>query len=854
MRLLHESGAPGIQVCAGLTDLFESVVLDLYHSALSELGPAGGKLEAEIALVPHGGFGRRDMAPYSDIDLMLLHSPAARDRIAPLAKQLSLSVTDAELDLGFSPRTPEQAVSFALDDAKTLTSLAESRYLGGSVRLFRRYMQKLKRATMSRHRRLIPLIDDVRRAERRTFGESVYMLEPNVKRSRGGLRDLQMARWLGFIRYGEPDPGQLRGMGYLSREDRNILRNAREYLLKMRNELQFHAGKAVDVLDRHEQMRLAEKYGYTGCDGMLPVEEFMRDYFDHTSQVRYTVTNLIETTKYRSSWLSFFTPLVTRKIDEDFRVGPAHIGATPEGLEKVTRSLPEVLRLMELANTWNKRIDHPTWIAVRAAMMESPPADDLTDETIERFMSLLKEPNRLGHLLRRLHQLRVLEKIIPAMSHARCLLQFNEYHKYTVDEHTLLAVQHATDFRNDKGTLGEAYRAIKRKHILHLSLLLHDLGKGFPEDHSEVGRRIAIEVADRLKLSERDREVLVFNVHQHLRMSLIIQRLDINDEKTIVEFARQVGTPGALRQLYCLTCADMAAVGPDVLNEWKLGLLTELYHRTHFHITGTTTGSLTSERMARTRQQLTKLHPTDEWWRREVLALPAGYLFDIPSNILAERLSSLRDLTRNDAAAWGRFVSERHAMEYMVGAYEEINPGIFHRITGALSSKGMQIVSAEIHTLSGELAFDRFFVLDLDYTDEPPPERVEEVCATIVKALKERGDEEPVFRKTWKGSSKRPKAMESLETRVLFDNTTSETQTLVNVFAYDRLGLLYQMSRALFECGLSVHIAKIGTYYDQIADVFYVTDAVGNKVEGEQQLEAIRKHVLEAIERGTTDD
>ena len=263
---------------------------------------------------------------------------------------------------------------------------------------------------------------------------------------------------------------------------------------------------------------LAEMFGYAGRDdAMLSVEEFMRDYFRYTSRVQYICDHVVAkaTSRKKGSNFSVFSPLVTRQIDQHFRMGPREIGVIKSSLPGVKLDLEQVLRLMQLACLHNKQIEHETWITIRHAMLKFPDVA-FTREAARRFMALLSNTEGLADLLRRLHEMQVLKKVIPGFAHARGLLQFNEYHMYTVDEHSLRAVEHAIEFENDASVVGKTYRGIRDKNVLHLALLLHDLGKGFPEDHSEVGRRIAEETGHRLDLPENVTEDIKFLVHNHL--------------------------------------------------------------------------------------------------------------------------------------------------------------------------------------------------------------------------------------------------------------------------------------------------------------------------------------------------
>lgn len=841
----HQEGSPGIQVCAALTALVDEVVLSIYHAALDDLQcPPESPLRTDVALVAHGGYGRRDGAPYSDVDLMILHDGVAESQIAPLAKRLLQDVFDVGLTLGQSVRTPREACRWALKDATVFTSLAESRFLAGNQALFDKFLWRFRKSSMWHWRRMIGAVEKSRLEERAQFGETVYLLEPNVKRSPGGLRDLQLLRWVGFARYGQAEPEALRLMGVLPRDDHRAIRRATEFLLRLRNEMHFHAGKAHDSLERAEQVRMAEVFGFEGSASILPVERFMSEYFRHTNAVRHIVGRFLEGSRPWTRLAETVAPLFSHQVERDFRVGPRKIWATRRGLEKLRHDLAQIMRLADLANLYNKGIAHQTWKAIRESARRLP--NELSTEAAERFLSLVSQPAQLGKLLHNLHEMGVLEKIIPDFAHARCLLQFNEYHKYTVDEHCIRAVERAAEFLSRPGALGEVYRGITEKRTLHLALLIHDLGKGYVEDHSEVGARIAAETAERLRLPDREGETLRFLVHKHLMMSHLAFRRDTSDEQLILKFAVDVGSPEALRMLFVMTCADLAAVGPGVLNDWKLEVLADLYLRTMQHLAGDSPSAATERRRAALRALL-QHEAAYERIADQIRTLPSSYLHSAPPERIADDLRQLAMLAAGEVKIWCRFVPETRTMEYTIGTHENITPGVFHKLTGGLSSHGLQILSADINTLAGGVVLDRFIVLDPDFTDEPPAGRIEEIKARLTDALKK--DAPPAFRRVWQRAAKpAAEAVPALPPQVKIDNSTSEHFSIVDVFALDRMGLLYTITRTLFELGLSVSLAKIGTYLDQVVDVFYVTDQQGRKIHDENWLRHIRATLLGAIE------
>ena len=847
LRQQHLAGSPGIQVCSRLTDTLDQIVLSVYETALADVD-RGGELASFFALVPHGGYGRRDVAPFSDVDLMLMRDRRVdEDRAKALSRRIVEDLSDVGFSLGFSVRTPAEAIQFARRDPIIFTSQAESRFLAGSIRLFSRYIKGFRRYAKRNAQSLIRRIEQSRADERARFGETIYLLEPNIKRSRGGLRDIHLLRWIGFARYGESQPDRLSLMGALGRDDERAIRKATEFLLRLRNEMHFQAGKTYDVLHRAEQMRIAKAWHYGAREGVLPVEMFMQDYFRHTRDVRDVVGYFAADAKQRPWVQKVGSPLVTQRYDEHFRIGPIHIAVTKKGLKKLRGNLAEVLRLMELANQTNKRIEHRTWAAIRDDMSGS---DDVTvtPEAAQRFLSLLNYSSRLGNLLRRLHELRVLEKLVSGMAHSRGLLQFNRYHQYTVDEHCIRAVERAVEFQGHASSLGEAYRGVRQRNLLHLALLIHDLGKGFTEDHSEVGRGLAAQTAQRLGLSQRDSQLLQFLVHKHLLMSHLTFRRDTSDESFIIAFATEVGSAEYLRMLYVMTAADLAAVGPDVLTPWKVDVLTDVYHRSRDHLAG---GGPTTSPDRRIESIRVKIHAQlgeDPWYARQIDALPPSYLRECDQQTIVHDLQKLRDLPANSAIAWGRYLPDRQVTEYTIGVHEEPRPGVFHRLTGALTSHRLSILAAQIHTLSDGFLLDRFCVEDEDHAGAPPESRIDEVSRALTKSLDPSTTAVPEFRPVWKETADRTNAaLEFLPTRVSIDNSTSLDCTIVDVFTHDRDGLLYEITRALYKLNTSVRYAKIGTYLDQVVDVFYLTDLDGNKIVDEQRLAEIQQGLEQAI-------
>lgn len=856
----HEAGCSGVDLCAAICDLRDAVLLDLTEAAMTDLGETGPNgLWPHIALVAHGGYGRRDVAPYSDVDLMILHDPAASARVAPLAERLLRDVFDVGLCLGHSVRTPEQACRLAAAEPMICTSLVESRLLRGSESLFAEYMRPFRRQVHRSAHGLMAGIEEDRLEEQHRYGETVFLLEPNIKRSRGTLRDLQLIRWIGFVRYGVADARELHARGVLINEDLHAVEKATEFLLRLRNDMHFHAKQANDVLDRSEQLRIAELRGYEPKAGLLPVEQFMRDYFRHTAAVGHISTRFVAKAKSRDRLARLTTVLFGHRVEDGIQVGPAGILATRHGLRSVCGNLTAIVRLMDLANLYDKPIAAATWETIRLSACNVPKGTP-PPEACRHFLSLLNHPARLGPLLRDLHDAHLLERFVPEFHHARGLLQFNQYHKYTVDEHCLRAVEFATQLWSDTGPLGRVYRPLANKHVLHLALLIHDLGKGHLEDHREVGLKAAGEVAARLGLPAHETEALRFLVHKHMLMNHLAFRRDTADEQLAVQFAVQVGSPELLQMLYVMTAADLGAVGPDVWDGWKLEVVTDLYHRTMQHLAGESPETTVDDVPKQCREAVLGYLDAERrqpWFIDHAAALPAAYLNATSPQQAAIDLRLLHSISplasgKLDAggvAVAAQYQPETATVQFTIATFEQITPGIFHKLTGALSSLGLQIRTAQIHTLTDGLVLDRFSVHDPDFSGEPPLHRLKEIEEMLGQALRSSTSAPPRFRRTWQVGGHRPVRVPGVPTRVNIDNSTSSRFTIIDIFTHDRTGLLYAITRTLFELGLSVGRAKIGTFLDQVVDVFYVTDQQDKKIKDDRRLEEIRQRLLEVVER-----
>jgi [protein-PII] uridylyltransferase len=860
----HRLGSPGMQVSTLLADLYDDVVLEIWHEAVAQHGD-DDRLSG-LALVAHGGFGRRDLAPYSDADLMLLSTRGSADLAAKFAGNLTRDLSDCGIDPGLSIRSPAEACSLSWTDAVVFSSLTESRFLAGGLQLYRKFFDSYRHGAKRRSNRLIKSIVEARREERSKWGETNYLLRPNVKRSRGALRDIQLIRWIGFARFGETDLERLLKLGALPEEDFRLMRNAYGFMLRVRHELHFRSGKSQDILDRPTQLEIAKAWGYQGTEGVLPVEQFMQDYFDNTRNVLYSSAYFVDDAKRRSLPARLTESVLSKKVDDNIRMGPTSVWVRQEALKEFSNSLPDVLGLMSLANEYTRWISHHTWQAIRNAMRErrlSPP----DDRSIESFLSLLSRPGRLADLLRRLHELRIIEQLIPEFERMRGLLQFNAYHKYTVDAHSILAVQAATDLQDDQESgMGRRYRRIENKRLLHLALLIHDIGKGYEEDHCIVGERIAEKVASRLNLSSSDSEMLRWLVLKHLIVNVVAFRHDLSDPQIVLSFAAEVGSIRRLEMLVVHTYCDLTAVGPGVATQWKLNLIEDLYRRTRRYFdSGDLPGSPDDPEIEITRkrvdEQLTK-HCSEE-----LLPQSRALLSDMPLSLLSrcEADSLAAEIMEVGSFDWDEdrrticlagYDNSVQALRFVIIRRENhLTMGTFARATAALAANGFDIQRAQIETV-GDFAWDYFWVVDsnVGLSDEEP-----DLDARTIDAVSNRvrdlidATQQPMPKppKTWSTKElSEPDSVNVLPKKVVFDNESIDRYTIISLFAYNQVGLLSRIALAMSQQKLNLAFAKIDTHLDQVADVFYVSEQDGSKLIDLERQEAVRQAMLEVVSEG----
>ena len=852
-----EQGATGVQTAGLQSQLFDTFVVSVLEEALQSLAPATRTLiESQSVLLAVGGTGRGEMCPYSDLDLLFLATPVVFQMFELVVGQVKRDLWDSGLKLGASVRTVSDSLRWAKQDPKFATALVDGRPLWGIATIGEQLLSRFRRGVQSRSRQFIADAVAARDEERAEQSTTTQQLEPDVKRSLGALRDLHLIHWIGYAAYGAGDIDSLRLQGALSKDEARRLVHAHEFLTALRIDLHLAAGKEQDVLSREDQLRIARQRGISPASGQAPVERFMQEYFQHSTAVASIARRFVASTGRVALTQRLLQYLLAYRVDEIYYVGLETIDVARRHRQSVCGSLEGVLKLFLTAARYQVRVAPHLVELIRSQHLQ-PPAH-LSAEASQAFLALLRTHGKLGLALRNLHETGVLDAVLPCWQHIRCLIQINQYHHFTVDEHTLRAIEAAEGFAADQGAVGQAYREIHHKELLHLALLLHDAGKGFEEDHSEVGRRLAYDMAIRLGLPDHQRELVMFLVHRHLQMADLALRRDIGDRAVLLKFSHEVGSPDALRMLFVLTAADISAVGPGKWNQWKAELTSTLYDRTMLWLSGESHLFDEATRLRQIeRQVVEQLHPetaaaSESSFSAESQALqwrlrlcPAHYLLETPPSRIAADFRVVRERRPDEIHVEAQYDSETGTVEYRVILHEDLASGCFHKLSGVLSAKRLEILSAAICTAQDGTIIDACRVRDADHAGEIPEYRIEDVANSIRKVLRGETDVETLLKSRGRFAVKATTGpVSDLPLRVVVDNESSDRYTIIDVFAHDRPGLLYAITRALFELELSVVQAKIATHFDQVLDVFFVTDAAGRKIQDGTRLTAIREHLL----------
>jgi [protein-PII] uridylyltransferase len=878
LKLVHRSGGGGVLVCEARAAILDLILRHLWEAAKSRLSDQAREEFPPLALAALGGYGRGELNPHSDIDIMFLHNRqvVAGSRPLPHLQKLLDGILyplwDLNLKVGHSVRTVEDCVKVANSDMQSKTSLIEARLVTGDPALFKQFQKELLSECVEDHvEEYIAMRLEDQTARRTKFGNSACMQEPNLKNGCGGLRDYQNLLWMAFFKYRRRTLGELKQVELVSESERKQLEAAHDFLLRTRTEMHYHVNRAMDVLSKNLQPAVAHNLGYSDRSPSQRIEKFMRDLYTHSRNI-FLITRTLEQRMAfvppQPGRLSFRRFLPRRRapaveaVDGFKFVG----GEIQPSSKRVFRDQPRrLMRVFLHAQQRGLRL-HPDLAQLIRQELYLVDRDFLADEHVrETFLAILSQRGSVAATLRAMHEVDFLGKYIPEFGRLTCLVQHEFYHQYTADEHTLVCLEQLDRIWEAKTPPGSEYttlfQKLERPALLYLALLLHDVGK--PDghgNHAEVSAELALRVARRLHLDGSASHVLRVVIENHLLMAGVSQRRDLEDPKVVRNFAKQIQTPENLSLLTLLTFADSMATSDKLWNGFKDALLWSLFRKAMSLLTGAPE-FLRAEEIQRQhlRQEVERQLPAEisaEEVQAHFNSLPGRYFQTHGSREILEDLASANRFMGmlvfdrgNPLSPIVHWRNEPDCGYTAVKICTWDRAGLFSKIAGSFSAAGLNILSAKVFTRSDGIALDTLFVADAGTGGLPDANTQKEFEQLLAQVLT--GAAVDLRAQIARHRTSRPRYQaytgERIPTQVRVDNEASDTRTLIEVQTEDRLGLLYAISLTFSELKVDIAAAKISTENGAAIDTFYVREMTGGKLVDAERILLVESMLHEAI-------
>ncbi|MBI3784773.1 MAG: [protein-PII] uridylyltransferase, partial [Deltaproteobacteria bacterium] len=750
-------------------------------------------------------------------------------------------------------RNVRECVRLAAQDFKVKTALLDARFLCGDEPLFAEFAKAMESEVLKKGADRFfeeKLAENSERHQR--YGDSVYLLEPQLKEGEGGLRDLHTAMWMAKVKFKTNSVEELVQKGVITVPQREEIEVARDFLFRVRNSLHFLSRQHQDQLTFEYQESIAPMLGFRDTATMKGVELFMQTYYLNAATVNRFADEIIERCIPPKRSYFPFGRARPREIRPGVTIASGILSVSSS--EVFEEDPGNLISVFLDAQRHGVRISNSTKRVLRAQLHLMDDAQRRKPATIAAFFEILRGKN-IYETLREMHLAGALGAFLPEFGRLTCMVLHDLYHIYTVDEHSLRGVHElellrAGTHKEIATLLTHVMRDADRVELLMLGMLLHDIGKGYGSGHSDRGAKMCDDISDRLHLNTDDAAQLKFLVAQHLNMSHLAQRRDIHDPRLIIDFARRVETLDNLKKLYLLTFADMRAVGPKIWNNWHDMLLSELYLQTaEVFERGAFVEEDHAERIARVKQRIAQAakdvlpSPRLEEFLRD---MPDRYFLGTPEENIVHHLGLIRGIDAGPYVSEVKHFPEREFSEFTIATADR--PGLFSMLCGVLLAHGMNILTASINTSDSGMALDIFRISHGDHPEVAMrTARWERMQESLGQVLSGSIEVDQLVSRPESASVLGRKYVPRVPTEVKVDNQVSADFTVLDVYTQDRVGLLFTITNTLFHLGLSIHVAKITTNVDQVLDVFYVSTAAGRKIVEEAQLAEIRDVLLERL-------
>jgi [protein-PII] uridylyltransferase len=829
------------------------LVDDLIQELNRDLRIGNGDLG--MALVAVGGYGRRELTPWSDIDLMFLCQETSSQQLIQAVSRVLHALWNLHLEVGHSVRTVDDCFEVSLRDLRTWTAMMDARFVAGDQLLFDSFRKSMNESLFRDGKEILSnkLIQGLWERHRK-YARPPFLVEPHLKEGPGGLRDIQSALWLSRCLFPVYDLKDLVNHALISQEEADEVQEAHTFLWRVRLQLHRLAKRKEDQLTFDMQERLAQSVPAEPDESHQTVEAFMRTYYRNATRIRY-----------------FAEDIIHKATDPSLASGPQGPTFSPEELgdrflavrgrltllddRAFEMDPPRMMEAIAFAHRKGLDVDIFTRDQIKASV-------HLVDERFLRsrrvrdaFLSLLGSDDCGSKALELMHHLGLLQAYIPEFRDICFEVQHDAYHAYTVDFHSLEAVRELSQIREDRSNQ-KVVREIKQWPLLVLSVLLHDIGKGRGSGHAQRSAKLVDSVLRRWRLKKEDREHVVFLAGEHLLLMDTALGRDLTEERVIADLSQTVGTVKRLNHLYLLTLSDVKATGPELLTDWKSQLLRELYLKArHLLETGELVSPEAARRIEEARLQVSEGLETfvsDAERDRWVQSLPGRYLLTTPREDLVGQVLVAWEMVKAGERLRVVHRSREAYQEVVVCTWDA--PALFSRICGVLVADGLNILGGRIHTWTNGVVMDTFQVEPLGGEKTVDAEYLERIGRDLTAVLEGNEDLDQLLSRRAPSLHLKRDRHPALKPRIKVDNRSSDFYTVVEVRARDRFGLLFALTHTLSGLGLDIHLALIDTRRGQVFDVFYVQETTGQKVWDEGRLALLERELYRTLERLEADD
>jgi [protein-PII] uridylyltransferase len=876
LRLKHQAGGGGREICQQRVDLID-ILLRHVFAAATATAVKKQDTEPTLALIALGGYGRGELNPFSDVDVMFLHGAKGK-RLSPYIEQIIEQILYWLWDIGFkvghSTRSLKEAIAQANRDMLTKTAMLESRYLAGNETLAKQFRDQFRAKCVAGHEReYVEMRMEDQESRHKKFGDSVYMQEPNLKNGCGGLRDYQNLLWMTYFKEGALTTTYLVGKDWLSETDRRRIEVAYDFLLRLRTDLHYLTGRATDILHLNMQEQIAKRLNYPEQKGQLQSEALMRDYYGHTRNIFRVTERITEqfaagraTDRTRS--LFSFLPLMrsdeTRLESFLVRNGQLH----PDGRDLFQQDSVQMMRVFQLAQEHKLDLSPELEDLLNRRLRQVTRTFQYAKAPREIFKAILSRKGEVGRVLRMMHRVDFLGRYIPEFGQLTCLVQHEFFHRYTADEHTLVCIDKLDALASTTDKKFISYRRLLEEledpFVLYLALLLHDTGKAVrARPHSEASALFAQRVASRLQLTSEQSKSLILLVDHHITLSNIAQQRNLDDPNTIVELATIVKNQKHLNALMLLTLADGQGTGASAWSDWKESLVWQLYHATTKYLVDQKSyHEQTRIERDSLRAAVAKSLPPDfadeiethfdfmpdNYFRGSQLPEITGHIRLFRSFLDNVAPDSFRPLA--PAVSWEAFPDEGHTI---AAFYTWDREQLLAKIAGSFSVVPINILSVDTFARGDHAVLNIFHVCDAKGRAITEKEDYELVERTLRRALENQTfDFRPLLGKAREQTRARAPQEIDFPTHLALDNKAHPAYTLIQIQTADRIGLLYDLLSCLGQEGLSIALSRISTQNGAAVDTFYVTDSTTRgKITDSHRIAGLQKQLQNATLTGT---